>query len=214
MKREIRNLAASVRQRLRNLSRERGEDFNLTLTQYGLERLLYRLGKSEYADRFILKGAMLFVLWEGDAYRPTRDLDLLGYGDLDQQSITDVFRDICSVEVEPDGVMFNADSIIVAEIREAQEYGGYRVTLTGELDNARIDVQVDVGIGDQVTPEAVSTRYPSLLDMPEPEIRVYPPESVIAEKLQAIVALGMTNSRMKDFYDIWRLSTTHNFGSS
>lgn len=205
------NLAASVRQRLLNLSASRGEDPNLTLTRYTVERLLYRLARSEYAGQFILKGAMLFALWMESEYRPTRDLDLLGFGDASNERLTEIFQRLCEVDVEPDGLTFDARSVRVAEIREGQAYLGRRIKLIGLLGAARIPVQIDVGFGDAVTPEAKEVDYPTLLDLPAPRIRVYPPETVIAEKLQAMVALGMQNSRMKDFYDLWTIARQFSF---
>lgn len=196
------NLTASIRQRLLNLSVSRAEDPNLTLTRFALERLLYRLARSEYAGQFILKGAMLFAVWMESAHRPTRDLDLLGFGEASNERLTEIFQRLCHMEVEPDGLTFDARSVRVAEIREGQAYQGQRVKLIGLLGTARIPVQIDVGFGDVVTPEAKEIEYPTLLDLPAPRIRAYPPETVVAEKLQAMVALGMQNSRMRDFYDL------------
>ncbi len=196
------NLAASVRQRLQNLSVSRGEDPNLTLTRYALERLLYRIARSEYVEQFILKGAMLFALWMESDHRPTRDLDLLGFGEASNERLTGIFHELCDVDVEPDGLTFDAGSVRVAEIREGQAYQGQRVKLIGLLGTARVPVQIDVGFGDVVTPTAKEIDYPTLLDLPAPRIRAYPPETVVAEKLQAMVALGVQNSRMRDFYDL------------
>lgn len=210
-KRQPTNLVASIHQRLLNLRQESGEEFILILTRYTLERLLYRLSKSEYGPRFILKGAMLFFAWTGQPHRPTQDLDLLGSGDASAEGIDAQFRQICRTEVEPDGMVFDADSIRVAEIREGQEYRSQRVRLVALLGTARVHVQVDVGFGDAVTPEAEEIDYPTLLDMPGPRLRVYPPETVVAEKLQAMVVLGMQNSRMKDFYDLWLISRRFSF---
>jgi len=196
------NLAASVRQRLLNLSRQRGEDFNLILNRYAVERLLYRLSLSAEADLFILKGATLFAVWTGRAHRPTRDLDLLGHGDASAQRIAGLFQRLCEMEVEPDGLHFDPASIRVEEIREDQEYGGQRVKLVAMLGAARIDVQTDIGFGDVVTPAATRIEYPTLLELPAPMIRAYPRETAVAEKLHAMVALGMLNTRMKDFYDV------------
>jgi len=206
MSRTVKNVPASIRRRLYNLTRERKEDFQLVLTRYGLERLLYRLGKSEYADRFVLKGAMLFAVWTDKIYRPTRDLDLLGYGDQSAKEVKALFQRICQVEVEPDGMVFAPDSIRVEDIREGQEYQGQRVKLKGMLAQAQIDLQIDIGFGDVITPEAQEIEYPTLLGLPPPRIRAYPKETVVAEKLQAMVAFGMVNSRMKDFYDLWIIS--------
>jgi hypothetical protein len=189
-----------------NLSRERHEDFNLVLTRYGLERLLYRLGQSEYVADFVLKGAMLFAVWTEEEHRPTKDLDLLGYGDDSGERLTDLFQKICQLEVESDGLIFDASTVRVEEIREDQEYHGQRIRLASYLGKARIPIQIDVAFGDVITPDAEEIEYPTLLDLPSPHIRAYPKESVVSEKLQAMVALGMLNSRMKDFYDIWIIS--------
>ena len=205
-KREPTNLPASIRQRLLNLSRDRGEDFNLTLTKYGTERLLYRLSQSEHSDQFILKGALLLSLWTDRLQRPTRDIDLLGYGDRSEEALTRLFRDLCVADVQADGLTFHPETVQVSEIRDAQEYGGQRVRMTATLGKARIHLQVDIGFGDVITPAADELEYPSLLGFPSPRLCVYPKETVIAEKLEAMVVLGMANSRMKDFYDVWMMS--------
>jgi predicted nucleotidyltransferase component of viral defense system len=205
-KKQPTNLPASIRQRLLNLSRDHGEDFNLTLTRYGIERLLYRLSQCEHADHFVLKGALLLSLWTGRLQRPTRDLDLLSYGDGSQEALTQLFRDICVVDVQADGLTFHPDTVRVTEIREDQEYGGQRVQLIASLGNARINLQVDIGFGDAITPAPNEIQYPSLLGLPSPRLRAYSKETVIAEKLEAMVTLGMANSRMKDFYDVWMMS--------
>ncbi len=205
------NLEASVRQRLLNLSRERKEDFNLILTRYTIERLLYRLTCSTYAENFVLKGAMLMAVWVGESHRPTRDLDLLGFGDASSQYLKQVFQQICQIQVEDDGLIFEDESVEIIEIREGQDYPGQRVKFTAKLGNARIRVQVDVGFGDAVTPEAVQIEYPSLLDFPSPQIRAYPKETVVAEKLETMIRLGMVSSRMKDFYDLHILSKIFSF---
>ena len=204
-------LVASVRQRLLNLSRDRGEDFNLTLNRYASERFLYRLTQSAYADHFVLKGAMLFALWSDRLYRATRDLDLLGYGDRSPGTLVSLFGEVCTVEVCPDGLAFNPDSIRVAEIREVDQYQSHRVQLVARLGSARIPLQIDIGFGDVVTPAAQEARYPTMLDFPAPRVRVYPWETVVAERLQAMVALGIVNSRMKDFYDLWMISREFTF---
>ena len=204
--RRLKNLAASIRQRLLNLARARDEDFQLTLTRFGLERLLYRLGRSGHADRFLLKGAMLFSVWGDKVYRPTRDLDLAGSGDSNLDHVRELFDDICRIEVEPDGLEFPPASIRVQEIREPSEYLGVRVRLEGRLHTTRIPLQVDIGFGDAVTPEPTEITYPTLLDLPAPRLRAYPLETVVAEKFQAMVVLGIANTRMKDFYDLWMLA--------
>lgn len=208
------NLAASVRQRLLDLSREKGEDFNLVLVRYASERILYRLSVSEHAENFALKGAMLFSVWTGQKYRSTRDIDLLGYGDASQQRLMDVFKDICTSKVEPDGLEFKHDTIEIVEIREEQRYEGQRVKLNADLAAADIRVQIDIGFGDVVTPDLKMIEYPTLLDFPAPRIKAYPPETVVAEKLQAMVVLGMVNTRMKDFYDLLMMAKQWTFESS
>ncbi|HSW00523.1 MAG TPA: nucleotidyl transferase AbiEii/AbiGii toxin family protein [Sedimentisphaerales bacterium] len=201
-----RNLAQSVHHRLLNRAREQGEDFNLVLIRYAMERFLYRLGRSRHKDRFILKGAMLFATWTDQPHRPTRDLDLLGIGDSSDAALRQVFSEIVRTPVEPDGLEFDEGSISISEIREAQDYPGKRIGLRVRLGNARLDLQIDVGFGDAVTPEPTEIDFPTLLDSSAPRIRAYPCETVIAEKFQALVAFGMVISRMKDFYDIWTLS--------
>lgn len=200
------NLPASVHDRLLNLRDERGEDFHLLLTRYTLERLLYRLSKSEYTDRFILKGALLLIAWTGYPHRPTQDLDLLGHGDASAAGLKELFQQICRTAVEADGLVFDPESVTVREIREDQTYESQRVRLMAHLGNARIQAQVDIGFGDVVTPGIQTIDYPVLLEFPAPRIRAYPVETVIAEKVEAMVTLGMQNSRMKDFYDLWLIS--------
>ena len=205
------NIAASVRERLLNVSRKAGDPFDLVLTRYALERLLYRIGVSPFADRFILKGALLLEIWGGGVHRPTRDLDLLGYGDLSDAQIINLFQEICTTEVEPDGLTFDQDSFSVTDIREDQEYAGKRMLFFAYLAGARIRIQVDVGFGDAVAPPPEEVVYPTVLDFPAPKIRAYPMESVISEKTQTIVSLGMQNSRMKDYFDMWVLSRRFSF---
>ena len=198
---KVKNLAASVRQRLLNVAKARGDDFDLVLSRYALERLLYRMSVSPHGERFLLKGALLFMVWGVDDHRPTRDADLLGFGDSEPDAVAAVFREICNVECE-DGITFDAGSVEAGPIAEEKVYTGVRVTLWTELDKARIRVQVDVGFGDVVTPGPQAVDYPVLLDAPAPKLRAYPVETVIAEKLHAMTVLGLNNSRMKDFYDL------------
>lgn len=205
------NLAASVRQRLLNQSKQRHEDFNLILTCYANERFLYRLAQSRYADQFILKGAQLFAVWKEPGHRPTRDLDLLGFGDSAPESLASVFQEVCNLDVEADGVVFDPASLRVTEIREQQAYPGQRVQLLATLDTARIQLQIDIGFGDIVTPEPELVEFPTLLDSPAPRLRTYPPETVIAEKLQAMVVFGILSSRMKDLHDLWTISGRFSF---
>ena len=205
------DLIASIRQRLLNRSRAQAEDFSLTLSRYGIERLLYRLAQSAYADQFVLKGALLFVVWTGQTYRPTRDLDLAGFGDSSPDRLRQIFSELCRLAVEADGLEFEPDSIRIAEIRETQEYPGQRVRLTARLGQAEIPLQIDIGFGDAMTPAPAEVEYPTLLDLPAPRLKVCSKETVIAKKLQAMVSLGMINSRMKDFYDIWLMTQQFSF---
>lgn len=206
-----RDRAASVRQRLLNIAKARGEEFNFVLLRYGLERLLFRLGQSRHAGTFVLKGAMLFPLWSGSPHRATRDMDLLGSGPPDIRHFIDIFREVAAAEVD-DGVRLLPTTVAAAAIREEAIYDGIRITLEGRLGVARIPRQVDVGFGDAVTPAPVETSYPVLLaDMLNPRLCVYARETAIAEKVEAMVTLGLANSRMKDFFDIWYLARTFEF---
>ena len=199
------DLAASVRARLLNLAKAEQTDFNAVLVRYALERFLYRLGQSAHADHFVLKGAMLFNLWYAMPHRPTRDVDLLGFGASDLKSIAQTFREIVSV-ASADGMIFDPASVVVDEIRKNAGYAGARVLVSAELARARCKVQVDIGFGDAVTPGPVDATYPVLLaDFAAPQLRTYPAYTVVAEKLHAMVLLGMTNSRVKDYLDVWIL---------
>jgi hypothetical protein len=208
---QLKDIAASVRQRLLNRSRERGEDFQLTLIYYALERLLYRLSRSTYRDRFVLKGAMLFSVWSQTPHRATRDLDLLGHGDQEISSRVHEFQEICHTPVEDDGLMFLPESIVGEEIREGDEYQGVRLSFEARLGVARIPIQVDIGFGDAVLPKPELLDYPTLLDFPAPRLLAYPRETVVAEKFQSMVELGIANSRMKDFFDLWFLARQFDF---
>ena len=199
------NRAASIRARLKQHPDTAKQDFNLTLTRYGLERLLYRLSVSEHAPNFLLKGALLFQLWYGQSHRPTRDADLLGFGPDDVPTLVSVFRSICSIPVD-DGIVFDTESVTGTEIRKDAGYGGVRIDVRATLDGARLALQVDIGFGDAVTSEAQPIIYPTFLtDVPAPSLRAYPKATVVAEKLHAVTVLGMTNTRMKDFFDLWVL---------
>ena len=204
-------LQHSVQSRLVAHARALGVDPNLILARYANERFLYRVSRSRHAERFILKGAMLLVAWLGEMIRPTRDVDLLGFGDLSDAAVAATFEQIASVDVEPDGVTFDASSITVAPIRVEDAYGGKRVTIAGHLGPARLKVQIDIGIGDAVYPDPEWLDYPSLLDLPRPRLRAYRPETSIAEKLHAMVTLGSKNSRMRDFFDVRALAAREAF---
>jgi hypothetical protein len=197
------NVAHSVKVRLLQRAREDGEDFNSLLIRYVLERLLHRLGASYHAAEFVLKGALLFVAWSARPHRATKDLDLLGSGAPEPARLATIFRDICQVSTVDDGVTFLAETIVAEPIRENAIYDGIRLRFTALVGTAEIPVQVDVGFGDATTPEPQPMVLPVLLDFPAPKLRAYARESTIAEKLHALVELGLGNSRMKDFYDLW-----------
>jgi predicted nucleotidyltransferase component of viral defense system len=202
-----RNVGASIRQRLLNLAHANGQPMELLLTRYALERLLHRLSLSRHRERFVLKGAMLLVTWFDEPHRSTRDVDLLGFGDPAHDALLEAFREVMAIEVD-DGVSFDLSGLRIEAIREELRYGGSRLRTTATLAGARIAITIDVGFGDAVEPGVEDIDLPVLLDMPSPHLRAYPPETVIAEKLHAMVILGMANSRMKDYYDVWMLMTT------
>ena len=206
-----RNVAASVRARLLNKARAGKSDFGLLLTRYALERFLYRLSVSEQRDQFLLKGALLFDLWFDVPHRPTHDADLLSFGSAEMPYLEDLFRQISQIESD-DGMVFRIDTVRAAEIRKDANYAGVRVTLMGLLDGARCPVQIDIGFGDTVVPGPEDAQYPVILDdMPSPQLRVYPRYTVVAEKLEAMVKLGILNSRMKDYFDLWILARHSDF---
>ena len=203
MAREIRNRAASIKQQLSNLARREGRVFEIVMVRYALERLLFRLSASDKADRFILKGGMLVTLWlEGDN-RETRDVDFLGYGQADGETLKSIFADIMAAQYD-DGLMFDVGGLQAEVIREEMEYNGVRLRTVALLERTRIPVTIDIGFGDALT-GAEMTSYPSLLGMESPRIRSYPPAGVIAEKFQAMVQLGVINGRLKDYFDIWAI---------
>lgn len=212
--RGVTNVAASIRQRLLNLSKERSEPFNLMLDRFVAERLLYRLSVSPHAGRFVLKGALLFLLWSDSLYRPTRDVDLLGFGDSTIDEMLKVFRDVCRIENADDGLVFDPDSVNGANIREEQAYDGVRITLVAVLGTARIPMQIDIGFGDAITPKAEAVEFPATLasaGLPAAKLIAYPRETVIAEKVEAMIRLGLANSRMKDFHDVSVLARNFSF---
>lgn len=204
------NVAASVRARLLNEAQKTGQVFDVILTRYVLERLLYRLSRSQHARQFVLKGAMLLTTWISNRTRGTRDLDLLGFGSSDGERMVSIFRELMRME-EDDGIVFDPDGLGASPIREDLEYGGLRLRGIAKLDGATIRLTIDIGFGDAVEPGIEDIDFPTLLDLPDPKLRAYPPETVIAEKFQAMIALGRANSRMKDFYDIWILYRTFQF---
>lgn len=205
------NLPASVGDRLRILARKQGEQMQNVLNRYGLERWLYRLCQTPHRDRFVLKGAMLFTLWSEEPHRRTRDLDLLGFGVRGIPEWEQIFREICQIEVEPDGLKMLAETVRGEIIRVEEEYAGVRIRLLAMLGKARILMQIDVGFGDAVTPSPQEIAFPTMLDFPAPSLLAYRPETVIAEKFHAMVDHGLKNTRMKDYYDIWKLSQQFEF---
>lgn len=205
------NSPASVRARLLNASNQSGEDFQAVLTRYAIERFLYRLGESSQKESFILKGAMLFVAWDGNLHRPTKDLDLLGFGAPTPGDVAMRIHEIATVPAD-DGIEFDSTSIVTEVIKEDAEYEGVRVKLLANLEHARIRLQVDIGFGDAIVPPPQPNSFPTILmGIPAPRLRMYPAETVIAEKVHAMVVLDIRNSRMKDFYDVWYLSKTKRF---
>lgn len=198
------NSPASVRQRLKNLSREKRRDFGLLLVNYGLERLIYRLSVSLYRDRFVLKGGMLVAVWAINDDRTTRDADFLGFGELEDDKLKAAFADIMAIDGD-DGLVFDTANLTVTAIRDDQIYGGSRLKTVALLENAGIPITIDIGLGDALTEPNYTIDYPSLLGQPIVNVRAYPPAAVIAEKFQAIVMLGVVNGRMKDYYDLWAI---------
>ena len=206
-----RNVAASVRARLLSHARETRQDFNLVLTRYAIERLLYRISISKHADQFLLKGALLFDLWFDIPHRPTRDADFLGFGSAELPRIEAVFKEICAIETL-DGVTFQPDTVRAAEIRKEANYAGVRVMLLGVIDGARCQIQIDIGFGDAVTPGPEDVEYPVMLtEFAAPRLRAYPRYTVVAEKFEALSSLGIANSRMKDYFDLWILAQHTDF---
>ena len=204
--------AASIRARLLNHTREHDDNFQRILTRYAIERLLFRLGQTEASEQYVLKGAMLFITWPEHVLRPTGDLDLLGHGDPNPAAIAALFTRICQAEVPEDGIFFDPSTLSVEPVREADGYQGVRLRLKGSLARAIIPVQVDIGFGDHVYPAPERHVFPSLLpDMPPPRLLMYPPETVVAEKFEAMIRFGEGNGRIKDFHDIWITTRTFPF---
>ena len=196
------NMAASVKARLLAIAREKGRAFDLVLVRFALERLLFRLSVSKHRDNYVLKGGMLVTHWLGHDNRETRDIDFLGFGPSDEAAITAIFSEIMTIETN-DGLVFDIDALTANTIRDETEYGGIRLRTSAYLERTRIPVTLDVGFGDAIADATWLIEYPSLLNMEQPQIRSYPPETVIAEKFEALVTLGLANGRMKDFYDLW-----------
>lgn len=211
MARNIKNTPASVHQRLLDKAKESSRPFNELLQYFAIERFIYRLSKSPHADRFILKGALMFPAWSGSTSRPTMDIDLLGKIDNKLEVIVSVMKNVCRMDVEADGMSFNAETLTASRITEDADYKGVRIRIQGSLGKARVSLQIDIGFGDVIVPGPGRVAYPTLLDFPAPELNGYTMESTIAEKFQTMVKLDVLNSRMKDFYDIWMLSRMFDF---
>lgn len=206
-KSEKKNMTASILKRLKNYSEARKEDRGLTITNYAIERFLYRFSLSQYASQFVLKGAQLFRIWTDSAYRPTRDLDLLRFGNPDRAELERIFRQICTVETDvQDGIVFLPETVKGEVIREENNYDGIRIKLEFRIGRTGEFMQIDIGFGDAVNPPAAEIQFPSILEMPSAKFRAYCQDTVIAEKVEAMVSLGYANSRMKDFYDVYTLS--------
>lgn len=204
-------LAQSVKARLVNHAKRLGVDPNHVLRRYALERFLFRLSASPHAERFALKGAFLLLAWLGETVRPTEDADLLSFADSTDAALRKVFGDVCDIDAPDDAMTFDRSTIQIRQIREDDPYGGRRMTLRCRLGNARLKIQIDVGIGDSVVPSPEWFDYPSILDMPSPRLKAYSPSTTIAEKVHAMATLGAANSRMKDYFDIWLLSRRQAF---
>ena len=202
----VKNLPASVRARLTNRARETNRPFQEVLQYYAMERFLYRLSRSPYRDKFILKGALMLRVWKAPIARPTKDVDLLGHFPNSIETLVQLFSEVCSNQSEPDGMVFDSETITGKAIKEDADYQGVRIRFLGFLENARIHMQIDIAFGDAVVPEPLEIVYPTLLDLPAPRLRGYRRESAIAEKFHAMVSFGTLNTRLKDFYDIWLLA--------
>ncbi len=208
------NIGASVRQRLLNQARTDKRTFSELLQYFAMDRFLYRMSISDYADSFILKGALMLRAWKSPIFRATMDIDLLAHRTSNEISeIEGVIRNICGTTIEPDGLDFDLQSVQGERIVEEADYEGVRVTFSGKLDTARIRMQIDIGFGDVIYPGPQHTEMPAILDFPPAIINAYSVESAIAEKFEAMIKLDALNSRMKDFYDIWLLSRQFNFSS-
>jgi hypothetical protein len=211
MKKDVINMQASVRGLLQNKAKETNKPFAEMLQYYGMERFLYRLGKSPYSRQFILKGALMFTVWNMPQRRTTLDIDFLARFDNQINSIEKAIKDICKAPVVSDGLVFDPETVRGQRIKEDADYEGVRVKFVGFLERSRIPMQIDIGFGDIVYPVPKVFDYPVILDFPKPHLKGYPPESVVSEKFEAMVKLGLLNSRMKDFYDIWLMMRKFEF---
>lgn len=210
---EKKNVVASMLARLRNSAKSSGAPFQQILQQYAMERFLHRVSKSKHAQGVVLKGALLLKTIGIPRARPTMDIDMLRKGKADQASLIALVKDCATIDVEADGLTFLADSVVAEEITKDSEYKGTRVLMDARMDNVRLRIQIDFGVGDVMVPGPRMIEYPVLLDSETIQLLAYPVESAIAEKLQAMVALGNANSRMKDFYDVWICSNHLDFNA-
>ena len=212
---QLRGLSASVHERLNARAREERVDANNLRLRYANERFLYRLGRSQYSESFVLKGAALFAIWTGIVHRPTRDMDLLGFGDPSEEALTDIFRQICAMgeadDIEDDGLIFPPETVIAHTVRDEKIYEGIKLQLQANLGHITIHMNVDVGFGDAITPSADETELPTILQFAAPRLRTYPRETVIAEKCENMLNRGIENSRLKDYFDIWYLAEHFDF---
>ena len=210
-KRAVKDVAASVRQKLLNNAKSTNRPFQEVLQYFAMERFLYRLAQSPYADKFVLKGALMFTVWGAPATRPTKDIDFLARTENTIAAVAPIIRAVCAQPVEPDGLVFDDTTVEGALIKEDADYEGIRVTFLATLQNARVSMQLDLGYGDVVVPSPKLAHYPAILDLPAPRVRAYSRETVVAEKFEAMVKLGQLNSRMRDFFDLWLLSRQFDF---
>ena len=210
----IKNVAASVHQRLLNVGKQTSRPFNEIVQYYAIERWLYRLAKSDYRERFVLKGALMLLVWKTSVTRPTRDIDFLARASNDLESIRGLIAEVCGLSVENDGMAFDPGSVTTERIAEDADYEGVRTSFSALLGNTRLHMQVDIGFSDVITPDPIAITYPTILAQPAPELRAYNRETVIAEKFEVMVSLGEINSRMKDFFDVWLLAESFDFDGS
>jgi len=214
MKKDIKNIQASIRARLQNIARQTNRPFAEVLQYYAMERFLYRFSKSQYAGKFILKGALMFTVWDIPQRRTTLDIDFSARFDNQITNIEKAIKNICKFNVVPDGLVFDPKTVKGQRIKEDADYEGVRVKFVGFLERSRVPMQIDLAFGDIVYPRPKTFDYPVMLDLPKPRLKGYPLETVISEKLEAIIKLGLLNSRMKDFYDIWLMMRQFNFNGS
>jgi predicted nucleotidyltransferase component of viral defense system len=209
---EVTNIAASVQARLQRQAAERGRQYQEILHYYAIERFLHRLSHSEYKRRFVLKGGLSFFGWEVDLRRPTRDIDFQSFMDTTQEQLRKIIEEICSTPYEKDGMIFDTEKMRVDRIMEEKEKGGFRFRFLAFLGRSRVMMQIDISIGNGITPpQEMVIEYPTLLDMPPFELYSYNMETAIAEKVEAMVLLGGFNGRLKDYFDIYHLANTCSF---